>query len=244
MPGGLEVGTGGDRVLVLLPGFVTPARSYTGLVSPLVVSDPGLRVVVPQLYGIGPGVLTGRYSVAQEVLEAGDLVADLARSGVPCGWPATLGEGRRRGWQPRPSRRRPARGPGPDRPGGHRRSPIGGGETPAILLRMPGDRRWDRLRCAPVGVNHQRFAAAAPRRIHATVPGCGHADVLTGRALRWGRTLCSGGPDPQRARATVTALIAAHLRGELEPHLVVPGPEMGNPSLGRDDRWPTAVVWH
>ena len=99
-------------------------------------------------------------------------------------------------------------------------------------------------RCAPVGVNHQRFATAAPRRIHATVPGCGHADVLTGQALRWGRTLCSGGPDPQRARATVTALIAAHLRGDLEPHLVVPGTEMGNPSLGRDDRWPTAVIWH
>nr|MCU0277444.1 hypothetical protein [Candidatus Nanopelagicales bacterium] len=96
---------------------------------------------------------------------------------------------------------------------------------------------------APQGRNHQQFAAAAPRRIHATVSGCGHADVLTGRALRWGRTLCGGGPDPQRARATVTALIAAHLRGELQPHLVGARPEVGTPTLGRDDRWPTTVLW-
>lgn len=32
MQRGLDVGTGGDRVLVLLPGFITPARSHTGLV--------------------------------------------------------------------------------------------------------------------------------------------------------------------------------------------------------------------
>ena len=94
------------------------------------------------------------------------------------------------------------------------------------------------------GANYERFATEAPRRIDATVSGCGHADVLTGRALRWGRMLCPGGPDPQRARATVTALIAAHLRGELQPHLVAAGPGMGTPSLGRDDQWPTTVVWN
>ena len=46
----------------------------------------------------------------------------------------------------------------------------------------------------------------------------------------------------QRARATVSALIAAHVRGELQPRLVVAGPEAGTPSLGRDDQWPTTVV--
>ena len=97
MPRGLDVGFGGERVLVLLPGFVTPARSYTGLVSPLVVSDPGLRVVVPQLYRIGPGVLTGRYSVAQEALDAADLVTDLARSGVPV-WLAGHSRGGQAAW--------------------------------------------------------------------------------------------------------------------------------------------------
>jgi hypothetical protein len=108
---------------------------------------------------------------------------------------------------------------------------------------------WIGSWCAPAGLNHQRFASAAPRRVHATVLGCGHADVLIGRArrwgraLRWGRTLCQGGPDLQRARATVSALIAAHVRGELQPRLVVAGPEAGTPSLGRDDRWPTTVSW-
>jgi hypothetical protein len=41
----------------------------------------------------------------------------------------------------------------------------------------------------------------------------------------------------------VTALIAAHLRGELAAHLVPRGPQEGDPVLGRDDRWPTEVVW-
>jgi pimeloyl-ACP methyl ester carboxylesterase len=241
----LDVGTGGDRVLVLLPGFVTPARSYTGLVSPLVVSDPGLRVVVPQLYGIGPGVLTGRYSVAQEVLEAVDLVADLARRGAPV-WLAGHSRGGLAAWLAAEALEEYARPAGlvlidPVDTAGPRSMVT---RPPRFSLECLVIGAGIGSRCAPVGVNHERFAAAAPCRIHATVPGCGHADVLTGRALRWGRALCAGGPDPQRARAAVTALISAHLRGELEPHLVVPGPEMGNPSLGRDDRWPTAVVWH
>ncbi len=245
MPRGLDVGTGGDRVLVLLPGFVTPAHSYAGLVSPLVVSDPGLRVVVPQLYRIGPGVLTGRYSVAQEVLEAVDLVRDLARQGVPV-WLAGHSRGGQVAWLAAEALEEYARPAGlvlidPVDTAGSRSV---ASRPPRFSLECLVIGAGAGSRCAPVGVNHQRFATAAPRRIHATVPGCGHADVLTGQALRWGRTLCSGGPDPQRARATVTALIAAHLRGDLEPHLVVPGPEMGNPSLGRDDRWPTAVIWH
>ena len=244
MQRGLDVGTGGDRVLVLLPGFITPARSYTGLVTPLVASDPGLRVVVPQLYGIGPGVLTGRYSVAQEVVEAADLVADLARRGVPV-WLAGHSRGGQAAWRAAEAleeRARPA--------GLVLIDPVDTAGSGSVAARPPRFSMQCLVigagigsRCAPAGVNHERFAAAAPRRIHATVQGCGHADVLTGRALRWGRTLCAGGPDPQRARATVTALIAAHLRGELESHLVVAGPEVGNPWLGRDDRWPTAVVW-
>jgi pimeloyl-ACP methyl ester carboxylesterase len=244
MQRGLDVGTGGDRVLVLLPGFITPARSYAGLVSPLVAGDPGLRVVVPQLYRIGPGVLTGHYSVAQEVVEAVALVTDLAWQGVPV-WLAGHSRGGQAAWlaaEVLEERARPA--------GLVLIDPVDNAGSGSVAVRPP---RFSMeclvigagigSRCAPAAVNHERFAAAAPRRIHATVQGCGHADVLTGRALRWGRTLCAGGPDPQRARATVTALIAAHLRGELEPHPVVPGPEVGNPSLSRDDRWPTAVDW-
>lgn len=245
MPRGFDVGTGGDRVLVLLPGFITPARSYAALVRPLAAADPGLRVIVPQLYGVGPGVLAGRHSVAQEASEATELVAGVASRGAPV-WLAGHSRGGQAAWlaaEALEERTRPAglilidpvdtAGPGsvPARP-------------PRFTLECLVIGAGTGSRCAPAGLNHQRFAAAAPRRIHATVPGCGHADVLTGRALRWGRALCGGGPDPQRARATVTALMAAHLRGDLHPHLVVPGPDAGNPLLGRDDRWPTSVVWH
>ena len=244
MPRGLDVGTGDERVLVLLPGFITPARSYAGLVSPLVESDPGLRVLIPQLYGISPGVLAGRYPVTQEVSEATELVADLARPGVPV-WLAGHSRGGQAAWlvaEELEDRARLA--------GLILFDPVDSAGSGSAAARPPQFSTECLVigagigsRCAPEGVNHERFAAAAPRRIHATVEGCGHADVLTGRALSWGRALCSGGPDPQSARATVTALIAAHLRGELEPHLVAPGPVVGSPRLGRDDRWPSPVVW-
>jgi pimeloyl-ACP methyl ester carboxylesterase len=244
MRGGLDLGTGGDRVLVLLPGFITSARAYAGLVSPLVASDPGLRVVVPQLYRVGPGVLAGRYAVAQEALEAVDVVAALARSGASV-WLAGHSRGGQAAWLAAEALEGhalpaglvlidPVDSAGPR--GAAARPPRFSMECLVIGAGVSS-------RCAPEGVNHARFAAAAPRRIHATVPGCGHADVLTGRALRWGRALCAGGPDPQGARATVTALIAAHLRGELARHLVGAGPGTGSPCLGRDDRWPTAVIW-
>lgn len=244
MARGLDVGTGGERVLVLLPGFITSAGAYAGLVSPLVEADPGLRVVVPQLYGISPGVLAGRYPVAQEVSEATELVADLARPGVPV-WLAGHSRGGQAAWLVAEELEERARAAGLIL-----FDPVDSAGSRSVAARPP---RFSTeclvigagigSRCAPAALNHERFAAAAPRRIHATVEGCGHADVLTGRALRWGRALCSGGPDPQGARATVTALIAAHLRGELQPHLVVPGPRAGEPRLGLDDRWPTSVVW-
>ena len=108
MPRGVEVGTGGERVLVVLPGFVIPARSYTGLASALDGFDPGLRVVVPQLYRIGPGVLTGRYSVAQEGPgRRPTWWPTLPGRGCRCGWPATPGVVRWRGWQQRSSSRSP-----------------------------------------------------------------------------------------------------------------------------------------
>ena len=243
MPHGLDVGTGDERVLVLLPGFITRAGSYAGLVGPLVESDPGLRVVVPQLYGISPGVLAGRYSVAQEVQQATDLVVDLARPGVPV-WLAGHSRGGQAAWRAAEDleQRTPVAGLVLIDPVDSAGSGSVAGRPPRFSTDCLVIGAGVGSRCAPGGRNHERFAAAAPRRIHATVQGCGHADVLTGRALSWGRALCAGGPDPQRARATVTALIAAHLRGDLEPHLV--GPDApGMPSLGPDDRWPSTVVW-
>ena len=244
MTRGLDVGTGGDRLLVLLPGFITPAGSYSGLVGPLAESDPGLRVLVPQLYGIGPGVLAGGYSVAQEVAEATDLVGDLARPGVPV-WLAGHSRGGQAAWLAAEEleRRTPIAGLVLIDPVDSAGSGSVAGRPPRFSADCLVIGAGVGSRCAPEGRNHQRFAAAAPRRVHATVTGCGHADVLTGRALRWGRTLCSGGPDSQGARATVTALIAAHLRGELQPHLVDAGSAVGNPRLGRDNRWPSPVVW-
>ena len=244
MPRGLDVGTGGDRVLVLLPGFVIPARSYTGLASDLVGSHPGVRVVVPQLYRIGPGVLAGRYSVAQESLAAADLVAGLASSGVPV-WLAGHSRGGQAAWLAAEILEQVAQPAGlvlidPVDNAGPRSTT---GQPPRFSLDCLVIGAGISSRCAPEGLNHHRFATESPRRIHATVSGCGHADVLTGGALRWGRALCGGGPDPQRARATVTALIAAHVQGELQPHLAVAGPDAGTPTLGRDDRWPLPVLW-
>ena len=244
MQRGLDVGTGRDHVLVLLPGFVTPARSYAALVSPLVASDPGVRVIVPQMYRIGPSALTGRYSVAQEALEAAQLVRDLTRMGVPV-WLAGHSRGGLAAWLAAEVLAESDRPAGlvlidpVDSPGSRSAT----ARPPRFSLACLVIGAGVGSRCAPVGLNHERFAAAAPRRIHATLPGCGHADVLTGRALRWGRWLCRGGEDPQRARSTVTALIAAHLHGELAPHLVGRGVELGNPNLGPDSRWPSAVIW-
>jgi pimeloyl-ACP methyl ester carboxylesterase len=245
MPGGVDVGIGGARVLVLLPGFIIPARSYTGLFSPLVAHDPGLRVVVPQLYGIGPAALSGRYPVAQEALAAANLVADLARSGAAV-WLAGHSRGGQAAWLAAEILEEHTRPAGlvlidpvdNDGPRSTTARPPRSSLDPLVIGAGIGSR------CAPEGRNHERFATASPHRIHATVTGCGHADVLTGGALRWGRTLCGGGPDPQRARATVAALIAAHLRGELQPHLVVAEPDAGTPNLGCDDRWPTTVIWN
>jgi pimeloyl-ACP methyl ester carboxylesterase len=62
-------------------------------------------------------------------------------------------------------------------------------------------------RCAPAAVNHECFAEACPTATHVVVPDMGHADVLTGRALRLGRLLCGGGSDPAAARRQVTDLM-------------------------------------
>ncbi len=127
MQRGLDIGTGRDRILVLLPGFITPARSYAALVAPLVASDPGLRVVVPQMYRIGPSVLTGRYSVAQEASEAVGLARGLARMGAPV-WLVGHSRGGQAAWLAAGAlagRDRPS-GTGPHRPSGRLWSPIGG----------------------------------------------------------------------------------------------------------------------
>ena len=63
--------------------------------------------------------------------------------------------------------------------------------------------------CAPTAVNHEVFAAAAPTASHVVVTQLGHADVLSGPALRVGRALCGGGPDPVAARLRVSALMLA-----------------------------------
>ncbi len=213
MPRGLELGTGSERVLVLLPGFITSARAYTGLVSPLVVSDPGLRVVVPQLYGIGPGVLANRYPVAQEARDAAHLVGDLATSGVPV-WLAGHSRGGQAAWLAAEELEQdhPASGPGPDRPGGQLRSPIGSGAAPAVLHGMPGDRRRDQFPLRPRGGEPPavRHLGAAPDPRHS--PGMRPRR----RAVR---SCVALGPGPVRGR---------------------PGPAAGPRHGDRPDRRPSA----
>ena len=197
MPRGVQVGAGGERVLVLLPGFVIPARSYTGLVGALDGFDPGLRVVVPQLYRIGPGVLTGRYSVAQEARAAADLVAGLARSGVPV-WLAGHSRGGQVAWLAAEILEQVARPAGlvlidPVDNTGPRSAT---GRPPRFSLDPLVIGAGNGSACAPAGRNHERFATAAPRRIHATVHGVWARGCAHGSGAALGADAVPGGTGP------------------------------------------------
>ena len=188
MWGGLELGSGSERVLVLLPGFIISARADTGLVSPLVASRPRPTGGRPQLYRIGPGC-------CQPVLGGpggpggGGPGSGLARAGVPV-WLAGHSRAGHAAWLAAEvlEEDRPAGRPGRDRPGVQRRSPIGYGPATAILRGPPGDWCRDRLPLRsrggePPAVRH-RSAAPDPRHSPGMRP--------RGRALRSGVALGSG----------------------------------------------------
>lgn len=236
----LVLGSEHPRVLLFLPGFLSPAGAYRELLEPIAASGAA-QVHVPVFYRPGIPALLGHPSVRGEARAAAAMVEGLVSE-------------RREVWLGGHSR-------------GGQAAWIAAGLAPAagLVLVDPVDGSGPRSsatttarrapftvapliigagiggRCAPARLNHERFAAAAPARTHVVVPGCGHADVLGGRVGAAGRRLCGGGPDPAAARDTVSALIAAFLAGELAPLQPSGGSEGVEPVA--DGRWPLGVEW-
>jgi len=202
-------------MLVFLPGFMSPVAAYDALLQP--VRDEGVDVAVLQMYGPVAG-LSGRYSVLDEARDTAAWVrAELAAEPTVDIWLAGHSRGGQAVWRaaeelqstiaglividpvdgagPRPRTRlvtaRPASLPMPT-------LIIGAGISSS---------------CAPAGVNHVAFAAANPQATYVVIEDMGHADVMSGAALQWGRRLCRGGTDPDAARTQVSDLLCAWLTG-------------------------------
>lgn len=235
---GIEIGGPAPRVLVFLPGFMAPAGLYRSLLEPL--ADPGrTQVRIPQIYRPGLRALAGRPWVQDEARMAAELI-DTAASGARV-WLAGHSRGGQAAWLaaelchvdglivvdpvdgagPRSAARTTARPPRFD-------------VVPLVIGAGIGGP------CAPAHLNHERFAAAAPRRIHAVLPKCGHADMLGGGPRELGRRLCGGGPAPDAARRAVTGLMQAHLSGRLDDRI---GPAAGPASEPPEEHWPSPVRW-
>ena len=209
----LQIGCPATRIVVFLPGFLTSASAYRGLLAPLTHGDTCVRIV--QMYPPGLRALAGRPTVVDEARAAAAVVAGLVADGHEV-WLAGHSRGGQAAWLAAEQCSvgglvviDPVDGAGP-------------GSKPRTTARPA---RFDLVplivgaglagRCAPPHRNHERFAAACPRRIHAVLPECGHIDILEPGLRQLGRLLCRQGRDPEGARRTVTALMAAHLEGRL-----------------------------
>jgi len=202
--------TGGDRTLVFLPGFMTAARAYQGL-----LEQVGMSLVVPQLYPRGLAALRGKHTVRQETAAAAQLVAGLPgrvflaghSRGAQAAWLAAGVLGERVAGLCLVD---PVDGQGrrPVRDLATRRGAEYTGPTWIIGAGVSGP-------CAPVGANHEQFVRATPHAVHLVVPDLGHPDILRGRARSFGRRLCGGGVDPDRARTLCSGLLAQFVAGEV-----------------------------
>lgn len=247
---GVEIGCRAGRCLVFLPGFLAPASAYRGLLAPLAFGS-GWHVRIAQVYRPGVRALAGRPCVDEEASHAASIVQDLAARGNEV-WLGGHSRGGQAAWLAAESCSPgglmvvdPVDGSGPGSLARTTSRPPAFDVVPLIVGAGVGGP------CAPGGLNHERFAAAAPRRIHAVLPECAHADVLAGGPLRLGRLLCGAGPDPRAARRTVSALMAAHLADRLSDRAVdaaaAPDPPPagdGVPAQVVEDRaWPSRVLW-
>jgi acetyl esterase/lipase len=204
------------QVLVFLPGFLQGASSYRSLLEPLTAH--GIAVIVPRLYRRGPTVLTGRYTVEQEALDAAALVRGEAGRGT--GRRVVLG-GHSRGGQAAWRAANLLADEGlpsglvlVDPVDGAGRSPsIPSASTDTVAFSCPCLIVGAGIggRCAPEPVNHEVFAAAAPCARHVVVATIGHGDILDDRPAANARRVCGGAPDPAAGRAAVTALLTEFL---------------------------------
>lgn len=226
----LIIPASGPDVLILLPGFMIAAASYTVLAQ--AVAGSGSTGIVPQLYRRGLGALAGRVPVASEAAAAADLVrsvaADRPGARIHLGGHSRGGQAAWRAAGQLRSDDRPASVVLLDPVDGQGRRPSGPTSTaqeaaftvPALIVGAGVGGR-----CAPEGINHRQFARATPAARHVLVPGLGHADLLDGRGRDLGRRLCGGGPDPDAARAATAALIGAWITAvaTATPLPMVPG---------------------
>lgn len=194
---------------MFLPGFLTPPSAYSALLEPL--RSAGVEVEVPHLYSPTAGI-TGRYTVAQEVAAVVSIVQghQSATGGQPI-WIGGHSRGGQAAWRAAEELGAsiaglividPVDGSGPRARTGsatdHRANIV----VPTLIV---GAGRGGK--CAPAGVNHEAFAASLPTATHVVIEDMGHADILSGSALRWGRRLCRGGAQPERYRQEVSALM-------------------------------------
>ena len=194
-------------MLLFLPGFATPPSAYDALLAP--VRDLGMAVTVPRLYGLD-GYL-GRYTAADEARDAAELVA-----GEPRVWLAGHSRGGQVAWR-MASILDPATLAGvvvidPVDGSGPRSAPAATASPATFSCRTLIVGGGLGGRCAPAALNHEQFARAMPTAEHVVLADMGHADILCGGPLRWGRRLCGGGDDPAAVRAQVTALLVAFIQ--------------------------------
>jgi hypothetical protein len=239
MPG-LVLGGEAPHVLVFLPGFLTPAPAYRELLEPVAESGAA-QVRVPMFYRPGLPALLGHPPVREEAGRAAALVERLVAEGREV-WLGGHSRGGQAAWLAAGQVAvhglllvDPVDGAGPGSRASATSDPAPFTISPLIIGAGMGGR------CAPEHLNHGRFAAAAPRRIHLVVPDCGHADMLCGRVGAAGRMLCGSVANPSAARATIAALVVAFMRGDLSAPRT--GGVTAGPGTMLDDRWPLPVEW-
>lgn len=197
-------------MFLFLPGFLTPPQAYDQLLAPLRAA--GIDVVVPHLYSTIAGI-TGRYTAAQE----SDTVVAIVRQaeGREPTWIGGHSRGGQASWRAAEQLGSaiaglividPVDGSGPRAHSGPATDHPADIHVPTFIV---GAGRGGR--CAPAGVNHEAFAAALPTAEHVVLEEMGHADILSGAALRWGRRLCPGGGQPWRYREEVSDLMLGWL---------------------------------
>lgn len=199
-------------MLIFDHGFMSPPGAYSALLAPLRAA--GVEVVTPNFYGPFAG-LSGRYTVAEEALALAEIVQALptaSTAGTPrsAPWLAGHSRGGQAAWRAAELLGTkigglilidPVDGAGPRSSAKATDHPASIGVPTLIIGAGRGGA------CAPAGLNHETFAAALPTATHVVIAEMGHADILSGAALRWGRVLCRGGNHPAQYRREVSDLM-------------------------------------